>query len=95
MMSTDQQTNDMSTENANNAMSEEMYETEIQTLLGDNANYTAGQTDNETMEGANNGIIYVEVTIFVKAFIIYVKSTKNLKIFTTSFYIYHRIPKIL
>jgi len=60
MMSTDQQTNEMSTEIANNEMSEEMYETEIQTLLGDNANYTAGQTDNETMEGANNGIIYVE-----------------------------------
>ncbi len=70
MMSTDQQTNEMSTENANNEMSEEMYENEIQTLLGDNANYTAGQTDNETMEGTNNGIIYVEVTIFVKALII-------------------------
>ncbi len=80
MMSTDQQTNEMSAENANNEMSEEMYETEIQTLLGDNANYTAGQIDNANIEGANNGIIYVEVTIFVKAIMIYVKKLRRINV---------------
>ena len=64
-MSTDQRARNMSTENGNNEISEDIYEKEIQTLLGANANYiqhgTAEQTENETMEEENGRLIYVEV----------------------------------